>query len=58
MAVPPYQISRKSTKRIEVISVGQTGDLISLLSFLESMLKTFFLINLVQFNHFPPLAGL
>jgi hypothetical protein len=28
MAVPAYKISRKSTKRIEVISVGQTDRLV------------------------------
>jgi hypothetical protein len=47
MALPPYQISWKSTKRFKVISGGthaerQTGDLIIILSFLESRLKKSF----------------
>jgi hypothetical protein len=44
MALPPYQISWKSTKRfksyyLETHTDRQTGDLISLLLFLESRLK-------------------
>jgi hypothetical protein len=43
MASPAYQISAKSTDQFKVISGThtQTGDLISLLSFLENRLKIF-----------------
>jgi hypothetical protein len=39
MALPPYQFHENLPNGSKVISAGQTGDLISLLSFLESRLK-------------------
>jgi hypothetical protein len=43
MALPPYQISQNLPSGSEVVTGGhrQTGDLISLLSFLESTLNIF-----------------
>jgi hypothetical protein len=39
MTSPPYQFHENLTSVSQVISGGQTGDLINLLSFLESRLK-------------------